>query len=213
MSVKDAQGQTVAYKLFVRPDSPTAVVLPSGGVGEDEDLLTIGRKFNHMGANAFVIPHSAQYANTQLGPDSLVRIVRAAVELAASSGGKTLFVVASQRLASVALLAATRHFKIKAVVAVSPGEYFQPQGYMTEKLERLRIGTLLLYTPKEESLIGPMVVAVPNSLITHFRELEHIGYRDLIERGKASGRAWLAISLFYKKFLLDQAETNVTPEP
>ncbi|PID89971.1 MAG: hypothetical protein CSA97_05330 [Bacteroidetes bacterium] len=213
VSVRNVQGDVVAYKLFVNPESPTAIIFPTSQ-GDDKDLIGLARKFNHIGANAFVVPHSSEYSNPALSPDSLVHLMSNAVELAVRGGAKTPFVVAAQRMASIALIAATRHFKIKGVVAISPGEYFQPRSYVREHIQRLRIGTVLLYTPREEKLVSHMVKGIPRRLLIHSHVLRHMGYRDLLARGRVSGQAWLAISLFYNERLAaDPSDEAPTPEP
>ncbi len=195
-AVTSEDGETVAYRMFVNPSGPCAVIFPQG-LRKKEDLFTLGEKFNHLGANALIIPPSTRYSDPWATADDLLKAVGDALSLAKKQGDGALFVVAEQKMAAMALIAGTKDFRIKGIIAVSPGEYFPDREFVHRRIKKLRIPTLVLYSPFEERVVKHLLSDVPKQLVIYSGVLKRMGYTNLLGTGKLSGKSWLAISLFY----------------
>lgn len=205
-AVADLKGNTVAYRMFVKPSGPCVVIFPQG-LRPERDLFIVARKFNHIGANAVVVPPETIYSDPWASADTLLSVMRRAVDIAAKEGGGPIIVVAEQKMASMALIAGTTDFRIKGVVAISPGEYFADRAYVHKHIDKLRIPTIVLFSPAEERVVKSLLSDVPVHYIIYSGVLRHMGYKDLLGASKVAGQAWLALSLFYNEnFLPDREE-------
>jgi pimeloyl-ACP methyl ester carboxylesterase len=104
--------------------------------------------------------------------------------------------------ASLCLLAAMDDPRVKAVVAFSPGEYFQPRINMAREIAEIGKPLFICGTQAEASYLQEMTNRLtPGSFTLFVPEKgggEH-GTRALTQGGAASDEYWFALMLFFKK--------------
>jgi len=109
--------------------------------------------------------------------------------------------------ASLCLLAARNNMQVKAVVAFSPGEYFQPRISMAEEFGRADKPVFISGTQSEFVYLQKMTIhMIPEKLTLFIPEKgkgEH-GVRALTSGGTVSDEYWFALMLFFKKVTSDK---------
>ena len=104
--------------------------------------------------------------------------------------------------ASLSLIEANDNSTIKAVVALSPGEYFRPDLVVKDHITNINIPVFATATKKEVQYVRAMLADIPGSLLTLYEpvteEGEH-GAKMLWEGTESSDACWLELLLFFKK--------------
>jgi dienelactone hydrolase len=129
----------------------------------------------------------------------------AALEFVASRSSKPIILVGSSYSASLALVEATENFKIKAVVAFSPGEYFGEQLNVKQSTQNLYIPVLALSTRLEYDDMKKMLDHLNAKHLQLFRPSQGEGVhgsRALWERNQTSEEYWLALTQFFSQINL-----------
>lgn len=115
---------------------------------------------------------------------------------------KTMVLFGSSYSASLAMRVAKGNSKIKAVVAFSPGEYFQPDMVMKDQLTGYDKNVFVACSQREFSYMNDLLVNIPESLKTVFKPQEgpgEHGSKSLWETCPTSKEYWLALLLYFKK--------------
>ena len=104
--------------------------------------------------------------------------------------------------ASLALVEATENFKIKAVVAFSPGEYFGDMLNVKEATQGLYVPVLALSSALEYDEMSKMLDHLNKKHLNLFKpsngEGVH-GSRALWERNQTSEQYWMALTQFFSQ--------------
>lgn len=104
--------------------------------------------------------------------------------------------------ASLCLLEARHNQHIKAVVAMSPGEYFRPGVIVKEEIKGITQPLFVSATNLEYDFIKEMLSQVPDEQKYIFRPAsgrgEH-GAKMLWKSGESSDQCWLELLFFFKK--------------
>lgn len=192
-------GDLSGVKFVSKATAPYFVVLPSSsdrGVAE-----TIGKKILHLDANAYVIDDQRMrdLLSTAIKPDTLLSLLEPHLKLLREITDAPLILFAEQQMASVALLESLRNFRVRAVVAVSPGEYFWDREGVKSRINGNRVPLLVMHTSEETEFVKKLFSDYPPSLLIGAPVLERSGFHDLAENTKTSGAAWLAVNIFYKE--------------
>jgi pimeloyl-ACP methyl ester carboxylesterase len=108
--------------------------------------------------------------------------------------------------ASLCLLAARDNPRVQAVVAFSPGEYFQPGINMAEEISRINKPVFISGSQSEFIYLQKMTIHLaPDSYTLFIPEQgrgEH-GARALTCEGAACDEYWFALMLFFKQVIRD----------
>ena len=104
-----------------------------------------------------------------------------------------------ERGAALAIMAATHDFRIKGVIAASPGEYFPDRNLLRGYVARLHAPLLVLYTQEEKQVVEELLAPIPAGVLVRSQTLAEPGLGTLLGDGAESGAAWLAVSLFYNR--------------
>jgi len=189
-------GVVVGTKLVVGTNAPYCVILPDDAVGTSE-LVTLGRKINNLGANVLLIPTEKPYITADASADDLVNDIGWRIAELRKKTSAPIFLLAENRTSAAALIAATKYFAIKGVIAVSTGEYFSNRQYVEQSLSMLRVPVLSLSTEEELETVKGVFAQLPRRFVIYSTDLQSSGYTDLLKNSKQSGKIWLAISVFY----------------
>ena len=191
-----SSGALVGTKMVVATQAPYCVICPDDAVTTSE-LVTLGRKVNNMGANVLLLPQEAPYTSTNASVDSLITDIGWRIAELRKQTTAPIFFFAENRVAAACLIAATKYFAIKGVVAVSTGEYFGGKKYVEHSLSILRVPVLSLCTEDEQEAVKGVFSKVPREFVIFSTDLQSSGYTDLLKNTKQSGKIWLAVSVFY----------------
>ena len=189
-------GRVVGTKIVVGTQAPYCILFPDE-VRHGDELIALARKINNLGANVLLVPSLPPYTVATASVDSLVADIGWRVSELRKHTTQPIFLLAEHRVASAALIAATKYFAIKGVIAASAGEYFAGTDYVATALPMLRVPVLALSTEKESAAIKGIFASVPRRFVVHSTDLVVPGFADLLKDSKHSGKAWLAVSVFY----------------
>jgi dienelactone hydrolase len=128
--------------------------------------------------------------------------IKAAIRYAGNFNNKPVVLLGSCNSASLCLLEATSDPQIKAVVALSPGEYFEPVKNMGREVARITIPVFISATLKEYPYLLKMFSAAPSDKITLFKPEKSQGARGteaLSASNQSNSEYWFALLMFFKK--------------
>jgi dienelactone hydrolase len=103
--------------------------------------------------------------------------------------------------ASLALKIAKNNQSIKAVVAFSPGEYFQPKFTLKKEIAKLDLPIFIGSTTKEHPFIKDMLSGVSDNMITWYVPTKAPGIHGssaLWQSTPGSDECWLTLLMFFK---------------
>lgn len=131
--------------------------------------------------------------------------IKAAIEYVSNRTNKPIILVGSSYSASLALIEATENFRVKAVVAFSPGEYFGDSLKVKKSTESLYAPVLALSSRLEYKDMELMLSHINKKHLNLFRpsngEGTH-GSRALWERNPTSNEYWMALTQFFSQLKL-----------
>jgi dienelactone hydrolase len=131
--------------------------------------------------------------------------IRAAINYVAARSKKPIILVGSSYSASLALIEATKNFKIKAIIAFSPGEYFSDSISVKKQTHNLFIPILALSSKLEYTEMDKMLCHIPKKFLTTFHpslgEGVH-GSRAIWERNPNHEEYWMALTQFFSQLNL-----------
>lgn len=191
-----ATGKVVGTRLDVATQAPYCILFPDD-VRSFSEMVTLGRKLNNLGANVLLVPSDKLYTEPVVTADQLVNDIGWRVAELRKLSHAPIFLFAENRVSAAALIAATKYFAIKGVIAASTGEYFPEKKYVERSLSTLRVPVLALSTPDESETVKGVFHNVPRRLVVFSSDLKAQGYTDLLQNTKQAGKIWLALSVFY----------------
>jgi dienelactone hydrolase len=128
--------------------------------------------------------------------------IEAAINFVFEQTKKPITLLGSSYSASLALIEATKNFKVKAVIAFSPGEYFDEANYVKTQTAKLVVPVLALCSLTEFASMNQMLDHIPNKYLTNFKpsmgEGIH-GSRALWESNPNNQEYWMAITQFFSQ--------------
>jgi dienelactone hydrolase len=130
--------------------------------------------------------------------------IEAAINYVASRTKQPIILVGSSYSAALSLVEATENFKVKAVIAFSPGEYFGDQLSIKDATQKLCVPVLALSSKLEFEPMKNMLSHIPNKHLTLFSPSQGEGIhgsRSLWESNPNHQEYWMAITQFFS--LLD----------
>lgn len=158
------------------------------------------------GAEMKVVPnetalYAAQHGLSQKLIDAQ-KDINAAIFFAYNKNKKPVILVGSTFSASLALIAAKNNPKIKAVIAFSPGEYFDPFINVKTELAAYDKPVFIAGSKAESKNIVMLSEPIATGLKTMFisKQTNGIpGAKILWKENKASSECWLELLMFFKK--------------
>ena len=158
-----------------------------------------GHLFGHDNETAAALGRAPGYLAAY--PD-----MEAALAWAEGTGAKTILIMGSSYSSALVFELAADHPKsVDAVLSFSPGEYFSPGDRVRKAAARLKVPVFVSQAsdPSEVATAKPIVDAVPQNLVTHFKpkSAPH-GASALREdaNGKGAAEVWRAVAAFLKPF-------------
>ena len=128
----------------------------------------------------------------------------AAIDFVQRLNRKPVILLGSSSSASLCLLMARNDQRVQAVVAFSPGEYFQPRINMEEEIRGFSKPLFICGTQSEYSYLQRMTSHIQPGSFTLFKpeksQGDH-GTRALSQAGEARDEYWFALMMFFKEVI------------
>ncbi|MGC8825205.1 MAG: dienelactone hydrolase family protein [Bacteroidales bacterium] len=153
----------------------------------------------------FVVNQTALRAREQNLPATYLDAVpdmQAAIEYAANISRKPIVVLGSSYSASLALVLATKNPQILAVVAFSPGEYFEPNLNVRDTLSYLTIPLWIGGTKDELPYLTKLTAKINPRYVTLFTPIHHAGKHGALALwpdNPSKDEYWLSLLLFFNQ--------------
>lgn len=130
------------------------------------------------------------------------RDINAAVEYTSNYNDKAVILFGSSYSASLCMIIGKNNKKVDAVVAFSPGEYFEPEISVKNEIRDFDKPLFVSSSRLEYSYIDEMLSIIPDNLKTIYKHSEgekaH-GAKALWESNKTSKECWLELLMFFGK--------------
>ncbi len=212
-----SDGLTVTANLYEADEkNPYIIFFHQAGYSKGEYKNT-ATKFLKLGYNClavdlrsgggvnFVQNETANLAKEKGFPTTYIdaeKDMLAAIDYAWSKSKKPMILFGSSYSASLAMRIAKGNPKVKAVIAFSPGEYFQPDIVMKDQFVGYDKNVFVACSQREYSYMNDLLVNIPNNLKTVFKPQdgagEH-GSKSLWQSCPTSKEYWLALLMYFKK--------------
>jgi hypothetical protein len=130
--------------------------------------------------------------------------LRAAIAYVRRFNTLPVILFGSSRSASLCLLESADNPQIKAIVALSPGEYFQPAISMSDVTGKISQPVFICGTQTEYSFLQKMVEKTQAGQVTLFKPEKGKGVHGaaaLTGNDVTKDEYWFALLLFFKKLL------------
>ena len=125
----------------------------------------------------------------------------AAIQYVQRFNQQPVILFGSSYSASLCLLTSMNNPLVKAVVAFSPGEYFQPRINVGEEIRKIDKRIFVSATQAEYSYLERMMAGIPQDRFTLFKPENSNGYhgaRALCSTNSTRNEYWFALTMFFK---------------
>jgi hypothetical protein len=126
----------------------------------------------------------------------------ASIEYVKGISSRKIILLGSSYSASLVMKVANHNHDIEAVVAFSPGEYFQPKMVLRSFLTDYDKPIFIASTVNEKTFVNELISEIPDEMV-HFFVPENgdgtHGAKALWEKQPQNEEIWLSLLLFFKK--------------
>jgi len=146
--------------------------------------------------------NQALLAKKPVKPLDAAADIKAAIRYIQSISKHPVILMGSSCSASLCLLTAAGNPSVKAVIALSPGEYFQPRMVVRDEVKRIDQPVFVSATQVEYPYLQAMLSGIPAEKLTLFKPEKSKGIRGTgaFYRSNAdNGEYWFALMIFFKK--------------
>jgi len=208
--------QVTADLYQVNPERPYVILLHQAGYSRGEYKNT-ARKIVKFGYNCLAVDlRSGGEVNYIQNQTALVAVhkgyptdylsslkdIEASIKWVKERSDKPVVLFGSSFSASLSLLMAKDNPDIDAVIAFSPGEFFEPEINIKTEIKNLKKPVFVAASKREEPYIKEMFSFVPSTNKTIFVPEkgpgEH-GSKSLWNSNPTSKEYWLALTMFFSK--------------
>jgi dienelactone hydrolase len=212
-----SDGVTVtADHYVVSTQSPYLILLHQAGYSRGEYRET-APKFANLGFNCLAVDlrsgGEVNFVKNQTTIDAISKQktigyldaqedIIAAIDFVASRTKKPIILVGSSYSSSLALIIACNNFKVKAVVAFSPGEFFGSQLEVKASTHNLMVPVFATSSRLEYNRMEQMLSHIPRKHLNLFKpsQAEGVhGSRALWEANPNHSEYWMAITQFFSQ--------------
>ncbi len=140
-------------------------------------------------------------ARCSTGAEDIELDILAAIEYAVNKSEQLVVLFGSGSTGSLCLKIAKENNNVRAVVALSPGEYFLPQINIQDTIAGLKKPLFVTSSLSEFPYVAQLVTGVDEEYLTLFKPELGEGDRGtymLLENNENNSEYWLALLLFFK---------------
>lgn len=208
--------EVTADLYFLSSDKPYVILLHQARYSRGE-YLEIAPKIVNLGYNCIavdlrsgnevngVINETAKRAKEKSLPQNYtdaIPDVEAAIAYVKAQTDKPFVLWGSSYSASLALIQTAKDLRTKAVVAFSPGEYFDNPEFVSSKIKDIAVPVIVLSSKAECPSVKELIGSIKRqNLVTQFcptQKGKH-GSSALWKSNPSNGDYWLAITMFFSK--------------
>ncbi len=204
-----------ADHYFSRKDNPYILLFHTESSSRGE-YDSIANRFVKMNYNCIAVDLRAGYefhyihnmtarrARKQGVPGDFLHAekdILAAIEYVWDLSKQEMILLGSSYSASLCLKAGRENPKIKAVMAFSPGEFFQPAFVLKDYLKGYDKSVFITFSKSEAEYIEDLTSFLPDSVKTIFKPGESNSYRGsglLLRENPSRDEYWFAVLIFIK---------------
>ncbi len=214
-----ADGLTItADEYIVASDNPYILLFHEQESSRGE-FHTIARRLNKMdynclavdlrngGNNNFVSNQTAKLCRESrcpLGTDDVELDIKASIEYAFNLSNLPVILLGSGANGSLSLKVANENDNVRAVVALSPGEYFMPNLTIQDTITHLKKPIFITSSLLEFPYVAQLASSVDEQYVTLFKPAMGDGGRgtvSLSSENDHNSEYWLALLLFFKELI------------
>ncbi|MCX7987571.1 MAG: dienelactone hydrolase family protein [Bacteroidales bacterium] len=210
-------GLVVTADLYEIDPSYSYVVLFHQAGSSRGEFREIAPRFTKLGYNClavdlrsgneinFVVNQTALRAREQKLATSYFDAIfdmQAAIEYAANISRKPVVVLGSSFSASLALILATKNPQISAVIAFSPGEYFEPRLSVSDTLAYLNVPVWIGGTKDELPYLKNLTSKLKPQYLSLFTPIKHVGKHGAVALwadNPSKDEYWFSLLLFFNQ--------------
>jgi hypothetical protein len=208
------KGQEVVYfyasdsakmrgELYLRDYNLPFMILCLDDAGERSEFHDIAPRLLNLDYNCLAIdPGSGGSRHITLA--NALSGLHAALAYVSRFNNQPVILVGSSWSASLCLVEAASNTRLKAIVALSPGEYFQPAISMPDVLEKINRPVFICGTRAEFSYLQKMAEKQPAGRLTLFQPEKGKGVHGaaaLAGNDITRDEYWFALMMFFKKLV------------
>lgn len=128
--------------------------------------------------------------------------MQAAINYVSSQNDKQIVILGSSYSASLCLILAKENTRVQAVIAFSPGEYFDKKNLIRDTIQGLSIPIFAASSEAEYPYLTDLFSKINKNNLTLFKPLKGKGVhgaKALWENNDSSNEYWLALMLFFSQ--------------
>ncbi|MEW5845183.1 MAG: dienelactone hydrolase family protein [Bacteroidota bacterium] len=208
--------EVTADLYFLSSDKPYVILLHQARYSRGE-YLEIAPKIVNLGYNCIavdlrsgsevngVINETAKRAKEKGLPQNYtdaIPDIEAAIAYVKTQTDKPFVLWGSSYSASLALVQTAKDLRTKAVVAFSPGEYFDNPNFVSSKIKDIAVPVMVLSSKAECASVKELIGSIKRqNLVTQFCPTDKgkHGSSALWKSNQSSSDYWLAITMFFSK--------------
>lgn len=160
--------------------------------------LRYGEKINYTRNETAITAREGNFDQSMMAS---ARDIKAAIDFVSRYNKQEVILFGSSYSASLCLLEAVENVHIKAVIAMSPGEYFRPEIVMKDKIRNINQPVFISSTNLEYNFIREMFAASSQTNLHFFQPSQgrgDHGAKMLWGSSASSDQCWLDLLLFFK---------------
>jgi dienelactone hydrolase len=208
--------EVTADLYFLSSDKPYVILLHQARYSRGE-YLEIAPKIVNLGYNCIAVDlRSGSEVNSVINETAkrarekglsqnysdAIPDIEAAIAYVKTQTDKPFVLWGSSYSASLALIQAAKDLRTKAVIAFSPGEYFNTPEFVSSKIKDISVPAIVLSAKAECSSVKELIGAIKRqNLVTQFCPADKgkHGSSALWKSNPSSADYWLAITMFFSK--------------
>ena len=198
-----ADSTKIRGDLYVRDVSLPFIILCHGESADRSEFYDIAPRLLNLNYNCLAVDMGTGGSHNYSLTGAQSRL-RAAIAYVRKFNSLPVILFGSSWSASVCLLESAANPQIEAIVALSPGEYFQPKISMSDVVENIKQPVFICGTRAEFSYLQKMVEKRPGDELTLFQPEKGKGVHGaaaLAGNDITRDEYWFALMMFFKKLV------------
>jgi pimeloyl-ACP methyl ester carboxylesterase len=189
--------------LYLRDSNDPFIILCHSEAADRSEFSDIAPRLLNLNYNCLAVDmgtsgsHNLSFSNAQISLHAAIAYVR-------HLNTRPVILLGSSWSASLCLIEASSNSRIRGIVALSPGEYFQPRILMSEVVKKISQPVFICGTQAEFSYLRKMVEERTSEGLTLFQPEKGKGVHGAAAlRGNDITRDeyWFALMMFFKKLV------------
>ena len=214
-----ADGLTISADEYIFANNNPYILLFHEQGSSRGEFHSIARRLSKMDYNCLAVDlrngGNNNYVSNQtakrcresrcaLGADDVELDMKAAIEYAFNQSNQPVILFGSGANGSLSLKLANENDNVKAVVALSPGEYFMPNITIQDTIANIKIPIFITSSLLEFPYVTQLVSDVDEQYVTLFKPKLGDGGRGTVSltvENEHNSEYWFALLLFFKELV------------